>query len=349
MRNIRKSVKKFFSFVLIVLVFLGIWYYELVLYGIRQGYGQIHLLTQTEDIEEILQKSNLPDSLRKKFLLIQEIKKFAEDSLGIKKTKNYSTFYDQKGKPILWVVTACKPYALEPYEWSLGFLGNFSYKGHFDYQEALKDSLNLARQGYDTDIGEVSAWSTLGWFKDPVLSSMLELSVGELADLLIHELTHTTLYVKSDVDFNENLASFIGNKGAKLFLDQKYGKHSKEYAAYTAKIKDDSLFRSYILKASQDLQEFYESKAFQQFPDTLKASKKQDKIQSLLLGLLHIPFKKRKYTPEKIQNWQVNNTFFMWYIRYQAQQHNFERELQEQFKGNLKSYLEHLKTKYPSL
>ena len=334
---------------LIACVLMGIWYYDLLAYGIGQAYGQIRLLTQTQDIEEILQERNTPDSLRQKLLLIREIKQFAEDSLGIKKTNNYSTFYDQKGKPILWVVSASKPYSLEPYEWSFGFLGKFSYKGHFNYQKALRDSLDLAQQGYDTDIGEVSAWSTLGWFKDPVLSSMLGLSVGELADLLIHELTHTTLYVKSDVDFNENLASFIGNKGALQFLEQKYGKKSEQYTTYVAKLKDDSLFRNYILKASQDLQEFYESKAFQQFPDTLKASKKQDKIRSLLLGLLHIPFKKRKYTPEKIQNWQANNTFFMWYIRYQAQQHNFQKEFQEQFQGNLKSYLEHLKAKYPSL
>lgn len=334
---------------LIALLSLCIWYYDLLIYGIRQGYGQIRLLAQTQEIDEVLQDKSLSDSLRQKLLLIQEIKQFAEDSLGIKKTKNYNTFYDQKGKPILWVVSACQPYALEPYEWSFGFLGKFSYKGHFHYQNALNDSLYLAQQGYDTDIGEVSAWSTLGWFKDPVLSSMLELSVGELADLLIHELTHTTLYVKNDVDFNENLASFIGNKGAIQFLTKKYGKNSEQYLSYTSKIKDDSLFRNYILKASQELQELYESKSFQQLPDTLKANKKQEKIHNLLLGLLHISFEQRKYTAEQIKKWRANNTFFMWYIRYQAQQHNFEQELQEKFGGNLKSYLEHLKTKYPSL
>lgn len=345
----KKKIKRIFGLLLIILLFVGIWYYDLLLYGIRQGYGQINLLWQTQSIAEILEDKNTPDSLRQKFLLVQEIKKFAEDSLGIKKTKNYTTFYDQKGKPILWVVSACKPFALEPYEWSFGFLGKFSYKGHFNYQRAIQDSLELAKKGYDADIGEVSAWSTLGWFKDPVLSSMFELSEGELADLLIHELTHTTLYVKDDVDFNENLASFIGYKGALMFLEQKYSKNSEPYQTYVSLYKDKSLFRTYILKASKDLQKFYESKNFQDLPDTLKIAKKQEKIQSLMLGLLDIPFEKRNYTSEKLQNWQVNNTFFMWYIRYQAQQDDFEQELQNQFKGNLKSYLEHLKTKYPSL
>ncbi|GAB4489322.1 MAG: aminopeptidase [Raineya sp.] len=345
----RKKIKKIAWFVLFILLLLAIWYYELLLYGIRQGYGQANLLWQTQSIAKMLEDKNTPDSLREKLLLVQEIKKFAEDSLGIKKTKNYSTFYDQKGKPILWVVSASKPFALEPYEWNFGFLGQFSYKGHFDYQKAYQDSLELAQKGYDTDIGEVSAWSTLGWFKDPVLSSMLELSIGELADLLIHELTHTTLYVKNDVDFNENLASFFGKKGALLFLKQKYGTKSEEYRSYLAKSQDDSLFRKYILEATQQLKKLYESNDFQNLSDTLKHIRKQEKIDTLLLGLLNVPFKKRRYNTQKLKNWKVNNTFFMWYLRYQGQQHNFEKELSHQFKGNLKAYLEHLKKKYPSL
>ena len=349
MKKLKKNFKRFLWLVLFILLLSGIWYYDLLLYGIRQGYGQIRLLWQTQSIQEILENPNTPDSLRQKLLLIQEIKKFAEDSLGIKKTNNYSTFYDQKGKPILWVVSACKPYALEPYEWNFGFLGKFSYKGHFNYENAVSDSIDLAQKGYDTDIGEVNAWSTLGYFKDPILSSMLELSTGKLADLIIHELTHTTLYVKNDVDFNENLATFIGRKGAKQFLAQKFGKNSVEYVTYLAQLKDDSLFRNYILKASEDLQNFYKNTTFQNLPDSLKNKRKQEKIQTLLLGLLDVPFEQRKYTYKKIQNWQVNNTFFMWYIRYQSQQESFEQALQTQFKGNLKSYLEHLKTQYPSL
>jgi predicted aminopeptidase len=348
-KKLKKNFKRFLWLVLIGLVLLGVWYYDLLLYGIRQSYGQIRLLWQTQNVQEILENPNTPDSLRQKLLLIQEIKKFAEDSLGIKKTNNYSTFYDQKGKPILWVVSACKPYALEPYEWNFAFLGKFSYKGHFNYQYAVSDSAELAQKGYDTDISEVNAWSTLGYFKDPILSSMLELSTGKLADLIIHELTHTTLYVKNDVDFNENLATFIGRKGAKQFLAQKFGKNSVEYVTYLAQLKDDSLFRNYILKASEDLQNFYKNTTFQNLPDSLKNKRKQEKIRALLLGLLDVPFEQRKYTYKKIQNWQVNNTFFMWYIRYQSQQESFEQALQTQFKGNLKSYLEHLKTQYPSL
>lgn len=349
MKNIKKSLKRILWFWFLCLVCLGIYYHDLLLYGIRQGYGQATILWNTQNIKDILADPNTPDSLRQKFLLIQEIKKFAQDSLGIKQTENYTTFYDQKGKPILWVVSASKPFALEPYEWSFSFLGKFSYKGHFDYKRALNDSMELAQKGYDTDIGEVSAWSTLGWFKDPALSSMLSLSEGELADLLIHELTHTTLYVKDNVDFNENLASFIGHKGALQFLEQKYGKNSEAYQNYAAKRKDDSLFRAYILGATQKLQSFYADANFKKLPDTLKFIKKQEKIIELLNGLQQVPFTKRKYTPEKIQQWKVNNAFFMWYVRYEAQQQDFEQELQKEFKGNLKAYFAHLKTKYPSL
>ncbi|MDX1903007.1 MAG: aminopeptidase [Thermonemataceae bacterium] len=346
MKKKLKKIGLLFSFTLLLLL---IWNYQLVSYGIGQGWGQAKILWNAQSVEEALKSNTLTDSLKKKLMLIQEVKQFAEDSLGINKSKNYTTFYDQKGKTLLWIVTACPPYQLKAHEWTFGFLGKFSYKGHFNFKNAQKDSIELAQKGYDADISEVSAWSTLGWFKDPILSSMLKRSEGDLTNLIIHELTHGTLYVKNDVDFNENLASFIGDKGALLFLEKKFGKNSHYYQNYLDENHDDSLFYEYILRKTTLLNQLYEDEKFKMKKESEKKIVKQNFISKTLQELSSLPFRKRKYDAKKLAKFKPNNTFFMGYLRYRAKQNNFEEELQENFGGNLKKYLHYLKQKYPSL
>jgi len=211
----------FTSFVLIF------YYHELIGYGIAQGKGQFYILWNAQPIEEILNSPGIEDSIKQKLLIVNEIRIFAFDSLGLTPTKNYTTFFDQQGKEILWVVTACAPYKFEPKEWSFPIIGSFTYKGFFDVEKARKLSEKLSNEGYDVEISSVGGWSTLGWFKDPVLSNMLEGSVGSMSNTLIHELTHGTVFVPDSMTFNENLASFIGRKGAFKFLELTYGSRSQ--------------------------------------------------------------------------------------------------------------------------
>src|SRR5690606_16862314 len=141
-------------------------------------------------------------------------------------------------------------FALKPVEWKFPLLGSFPYKGFFEYDMALKEKAKLDGDSLDTNIGVVGGWSTLGWFKDPILSNMLLRSEGDLSDLIIHELTHGTLFVKDSVDFNENLATFIGKKGARRFLKQVFGVNSKEYIQYEEGSKDSERFTSHILRGT---------------------------------------------------------------------------------------------------
>jgi predicted aminopeptidase len=324
-----------------------VWYYELIWYGLQQGYGQVNILWNAEKNEDFVKNPQNPDSLKVKVRLIQEIKKFAEDSLGITPSKNYTKIYNQKGKPILWITTASLPYQLKAYEWSFGFLGKFSYKGRFVLKKAKNDSVKLAQQGYDVDIDEVSAWSTLGWFNDPILSSMLRRSEADLANLIIHELTHGTLYVKDNVDFNENLASFIGDKGALLFLEQKYGKNSKQAQRYEYNKKDNERFSEHILRGTKELQKLYENIDYKNITDTITKNKiKYELITKIVLSLDTVSFQGRKYNPKRLEKFKPNNAFFIDFVRYRAKQNDFEKEFKEKFNGNLKAYLNSLKTKY---
>ncbi len=114
--------KILYGFLAIILI-LVIWNYKLLSYGIAQAYGQLNIIWNTRPVEEVLLDKTVPDSIKQKIELIIEIRKFAFDSLGIKKNENYTSFYDQKGKPILWVITACPPYEMKAYEWTFPILG----------------------------------------------------------------------------------------------------------------------------------------------------------------------------------------------------------------------------------
>ena len=339
--------KKIIYFILVVIVGLAVWQYQLIAYGISQGYGQVRVILGARPVEKVMADPSIPDSVKAQLKLIAEIKAFAFDSLGLNYSKNYTTFYDQRGQPILWMVTACEPFELKAKEWEFPFLGTFSYKGFFVLHKAKKEEENLKKEGYDTSIDEVAGCSTLGWFKDPILSEMLDREPGSLANIIIHELTHGTLYVKDNVEFNENLASFVGDKGALQFLEVKYGKDSKEYEEYTGSNNRHHLYSKFVLKSAMRLDSLY--KTFKKDDAyNFKLNKKQKlmeeikvELQSFLDGL------RKKRSRHKLG--EINNTYFMDYERYNGEQDVFEKEFVTSFHSDFKTYLSYLKKKYPSL
>src|SRR5687768_7458201 len=124
-------IKRIFLALLLIVAVLVIAYWDLVVYGVRQAKGQIHIIYNAKPVEEFLADPGFPDSLKQKLLLINEVRRFAIDSLGLKDTKNYRTLYDQNGKEIMWVVTASEPFRLKAKEWTFPVLGSVPYKGFF--------------------------------------------------------------------------------------------------------------------------------------------------------------------------------------------------------------------------
>lgn len=342
-------LKKILYSASLILFSLVIWQFRLIVYGIEQGIGQFKIIYYARPIEEVQKDPSFPDSLKQKLSLIKEIKAFAIDSLGINNSKNYTTVYDQKGKPILWVLTGSEKYKLKAREWKFPVLGSVSYKGFFNYEKGLKEQEALKKQGYDTDYDVVSGWSTLGWFRDPILSNMLLKNEGNLANLIIHELTHSTLYVKSNVDFNENLANFIGDKGAEKFLEYKYGKSSEPYTRYQHGKADMKLYSKHILKGALRLDSLYTSFTGAT-PVILKDSLKTRLIKEIIATANNLPFHKKNRFGKLFRKGVLpNNTFFMDYKRYMAKQDLFEAEFRTKFNSDLKKYLQYLKAKYPTV
>lgn len=313
-------------------------------YGIQQGRGQLKIVWGAEKFDHYLKDENYPDSLKQKIQVVQEIREFAFDSLGLEPTKNYTKMYDQKGEPGMWVVTACSRYSLTSYKWKFPFLGAFGYKGYFNKKKAMKEAEELKAEGYDTDVSVVNAWSTLGWFKDPVMSSMLEKSNGQLARLLIHELTHSTLFVKNNVQFNENLASYIGDIGGALFLKSKYGEGSEEYIQYLQKLEDYKKIRTYLLRSTKALKVFYEKE------ENRTEKRKRAKINEVIANLDTLDLVNTEKIKLFIKNKdQINNTFFTDFLMYREDQQLLDEEFKVKFKGNFKNYFVYLKQKYPSI
>ncbi len=344
-------VKRIGLVVLIVVCGLAIWQHELISYGWMQARGQLHVLANTKPVDQVLADLAYPDSLKQKIRLIQAIKQFAVDSLGLKPSKNYTTFYDQQGKPILWVVTASERYRLVGREWTFPVIGTFSYKGFFEKDRADSLVADLQREGLDTRINEVSAWSTLGFFHDPILSSMLDRREGALAELIIHELTHGTLFVKNSLEYNENLADFVGEYGALRFLKAKYGVASEPYKNYLDTKQFYERYDEHILRGARQLDSLYAT-----FSPQTAVSVKDEKKWQLIGQIVSMAdtltgneptrsIKKRRLSKLNLPN----NAYFIGYLTYRKQQNQFRTEFEQRFHGNFTQYLTYLKQTYPSL
>jgi len=339
-------MKKIVLFFVVVAAGFILWNRELVVYGLRQGYGQVRIVWQAKPIEEFLNDTHFPDSLKQKLLLIREVRQYAIDSLGLKDTRNYKTVFDQKGEELMWVVQACEPFALKAKMWDFPVIGSVPYKGFFSKEKAIDERAGLEKQGFDVSIRNPGGWSTLGWFTDPILSGMLTRDDGDLASTIIHEMVHATIFVKDDVEFNENLASFIGDTASYYFLASKFGKDSKEFSEY---LHDDQDYRKYsrhILRGTQKLDSLYESLK----PDEPLEIKKEKK-KSMITQIMSSADTLSLFRPRNVRPYVrlPNNTYFMSYHLYQSKQDNFKKELDNDFGGDIKKYIQHLIEKYPYL
>lgn len=336
---------------LIILLLLGILlilYRDLLGYGWMQAKGQLGIISNVREISEILEDQAYPDSVKQKILLIQEIKQFGVDSLGLTPSENYTTFYDQKGKKLMWLLTASAPYKIEAVEWKFPIIGEFPYKGFFDSTRAFSEKAELAGKGYDTYMGEAAAWSMLGYLRDPILSSMLERSEGQLANLILHELTHGTIFVRGDIELNENLATFVGDWGAVRFLNYKFGPDSPQLKKYEIQKKYRESWSQHMLRGAQQLDSLYAT--FNDITDTeTKQASKKEMLDSILSSADTLLENRYPLESEaKARGIASSNAYFISYKTYRARQNHFLEEFTNSFDSDFPRYLSYLKKRYAS-
>jgi len=318
---------------------------DMISYLLSLAKGQGKIIWCARPVSKVLADPAVPDSVKSRLRLALEIRRFAFDSLLLTENRNYTTYYDQQNKPLLWVVTACERYALRPKTWKFPITGEVSYKGFFTREAAEQEERDLQARGYDTRIREVNAWSTLGKLRDPILSSMLEGSEGDLANVLIHELSHGTVFIPGDTEESENLANFIGDKGAYLFLASRYGVNSPQYLQYKNEQEDYEMLARAMLQGATRLDSLY--RAIAPLPDEEKELHKTTLILSILSGLDDVPFHNPQAfaglrNPKKIPN----NALFINFLQYNNKQDKYAMEYETLAGGDLKHFIQILIDRY---
>jgi predicted aminopeptidase len=346
--KIWKWIKRTLLGLLAIISILVVIYWELVSYGVQQGYGQFNIIWNARPVEDFLMDPQFPDSLKLRLKLIQDVRRFATDSLGLKDTENYKTMYDQKGEEIMWVVMASEPFALKHKEWRFPVIGSVPYKGFFKRERAFELKQSLEKEGFDVIVRNPGGWSTLGWFTDPILSKMLNRSEGDLANLIIHEMSHATIFVKDSIDFNENLATFIGDRGAERFLISKYGLNSKVYSDYISEDKDYLKYVNHMLRGAHLLDSVYQQLKVDD-PIEEKKRIKTETIKAIITSLDTLSLTLTKQPSQRFKDKFPNNAYFMNFRQYQAKQNDFWEEYNRTFDGDLRKYIAHQSNKYPFL
>jgi predicted aminopeptidase len=187
-------------------------------YLIRGAIAEAAILARRRPIPLIVSDTTVPAATRVKLRLVLDARDFAVRALGLEARESFTTFTQLERDTLVLVVSAARRDTLAPYTWWFPIVGRVPYKGFFDFAEARRERETLQARGFDTYMRPASAFSTLGWFNDPLLSTTLRDDTLGLANTVLHELTHNTLFVPSKVTFNESLANFVGARGAAAFF-----------------------------------------------------------------------------------------------------------------------------------
>jgi predicted aminopeptidase len=187
------------------------------------------------------------------------VRRFAAEDLGFKVGGSYSSITEVARPPIVHVVTAAPHTSLEPYTWWFPIIGRVAYKGYFDAAAARSEAQRLEAQGYDTYIRTAVAFSTLGWFSDPLLPHLLNYDQETLANIITHELFHSTFYLPGQSALNESLANFAGHRGAIAFFAKEQGNEAPATLHAVATWESELAVADFLAAAAERLNALYGS------------------------------------------------------------------------------------------
>ncbi len=224
-------------------------------YLLSSGYYQAELLSLREPVDELRGSGRLSPEQEAKLDVVFDAKTWGSE-IGLKATDNYETVSLDWERQI-WNVSACKPTSFEPKRWWFPVVGSFPYLGFFREEDAQELEAQLKADDWDVYLRTAGAYSTLGWFKDPILPGMLQWSDWKLAETVFHELAHATLWVPGSVKFNESFANFVGEVAVLRYWQERYGAHDPEILNQVQRQEDLELWRQLQHQLYEDLNAVY--------------------------------------------------------------------------------------------
>jgi predicted aminopeptidase len=246
-------------------------------YLMQAATGQMEIAMRREPIAELLADPATPDALRKRLEYVSAARDFASSELGLPNNGTYRSYAALDRPYVVWNVFATEEFSVEPVRWCFPIAGCVVYRGYFDEDDAQRYARKLRMRGYDTAVGGVAAYSTLGHFEDPVLSTMLGWNDVQLAATLFHELAHQVVYVPGDSKFNEAFATVVEEVGLERWLASR--ERSKDLALWRTQRKRHAEFVDLLLDAREELRELYKSG----LPEEEMRAKKQYRFGKLKL------------------------------------------------------------------
>lgn len=230
-------------------------------------WGQTRILVKRRDVGKLVADPATPDELRAKLRTVERLVDFAAGEIGLPDNGSYRTYVELPPAPdgsrrraVVWNVTAAPELSTRPLTWCFPIAGCVSYRGYFSRRRAERFAERLARRGYDVAVGGAAAYSTLGWFRDPVLSTVVDYPEVDLAALLFHELAHQLVYVPGDTRFNESFATAVEIAGVRRWLAAT-GRDEAAMHAYLAGMRREEQFAELVLAYRDRLQAAYDADA----------------------------------------------------------------------------------------
>ena len=217
--------------------------------------GQLGLVASAKPIDQWLADPNVSDQLKQRLTRTQQIRKFAVQELELPDNGSYTKYADLNRPYVVWNVIATPELSMKPVQWCFPIAGCVDYRGYYRKEDAQRFAHDLRSQGYEVRVSGVPAYSTLGWFNDPVLSTFIAYPEAEVARMLFHELAHQVAYAPGDTPFNESFATTVESIGVEQWLDKHGNPDSRErYREFRQRKRD---FIDLLTQHRQRLEEVF--------------------------------------------------------------------------------------------
>lgn len=251
-------------------------FFGCVPYLLQAGWHQAELLASRRPVEEVLATGGLGAGEEQRLRLVPRIKDFGA-RIGLEATDNYESYawhWDRR----IWNISASEPLRFQNRSWWFPIVGKVPYLGYFRREDADRLQARLEARGWEVWVREAGAYSTLGWFRDPLLPGMLRWSEGDLAETILHELAHATLWIPGSVSFNETFANVVGEAAARRYLVETYGEGSAPVVDWDDDAHDVVEWRRLLHDLYEDLDALYRDPALD---DATRRRRKAELFASL--------------------------------------------------------------------